>query len=127
MVDLQPTQDSALDYMYGARSQELIRKTDWYVKEWEKDVLIGARRARDHALRDRDDVQCSFTLGPEPKGSFPVCGLASIEDWDALRFSPGWKRLIEMDGTVRVDAPTTLGRIESSLARWLIARGYLNT
>src|SRR5262249_55506809 len=64
---------------------------------------------------------------PEPQGSYPVSGMANCGDWDTLLKSSAWKQLVEKEGQGSADAPTTLGRIESSLARRLIARGYLNT
>jgi hypothetical protein len=64
---------------------------------------------------------------PEPQGSYPIVGFANIDDWDALRRSPIWKHLVEKEGRGRVDAATTLDRIDVKLARRLIARGYLNT
>jgi hypothetical protein len=62
----------------------------------------------------------------KPQGSYPACGFLDVRDWDALRASAIWRQLRE-EGAHRVDAPTTLGRIESGLARRLIMRGYLNT
>ena len=65
--------------------------------------------------------------GPEPQGSYPACGLASSDDWVALWGSATWRQLVDKEGSDRVDAPTTLGRLELGLARRLIMRGYLNT
>jgi hypothetical protein len=42
-------------------------------------------------------------------------------------WSPVWTDVVEREGSGRVDAPTTLGRIDATLARRIIARGYLNT
>ena len=129
VVDLRATEEIAWDYLAGTWSPELIRRSDPSVKKWESEALMRVRLAREHAAENPATDWLGYVLGPkaEPEGSFPVCGLANIDDWDALRRSPVWKELIAKEGTGRVDAPTTLGRIEPALARRLIARGYLNT
>jgi hypothetical protein len=129
VADLRAVQEIANDYLFGTWGEEQIRESDPSVKKWERDALIRVRNAREHAATSPDTDWLAYVLGPqpEPEGSFPVCGMANIDDWDALQKSPAWKQLVEKEGTGRVDAPTTLGRIESGLARRLIARGYLNT
>jgi hypothetical protein len=105
------------------------RESDPSLKKWERDAVSRVRTAREAAATSSDTDWLTYVLGPqpEPEGSYPVCGLANIDDWDALLRSPAWKQLVDKEGTGRIDAPTTLGRIESALARRLIARGYLNT
>lgn len=130
LVDLSPTEDISDEYIAGRWSEKVIRESDDAVKEWEKNALVRIRNAREHATKSPGEMGwVGFVLGsrPEPVGSYPVVGLSNIEDWHALSMSPDWQQLIGKEGKGRVDAPTTLGRIESSLARQLIARGYLNT
>ncbi|MBV9083887.1 MAG: hypothetical protein JOZ62_14510, partial [Acidobacteriaceae bacterium] len=126
VVDLWPIDSTAEHYRWGTLLEELIRETDPAVKHWEESVLKEVRNARKHAATS-PGTDWLARLPPEPEGSFPVCGLANIDDWDALRRSPVWKRLAEEDGSGTVHARTTLGRVERGLARRLIARSYLNT
>ena len=131
VADLRPTDRLADDYREGAWGGEEIRATDPSVIQWEGDASSRVRLAR--AYRQPDDETdetdwLAFVLGAkEPEGSFPVCGLASFDDWEALRTSPDWKRLVTNEGVGAVGAPTTLGRFEAELARRVIARAYLNT
>jgi hypothetical protein len=129
IVDLSPTEEITAAFQYGILLPELIRKSDPAVKEWESAALFRVRNAREDAATSPQTDSLASVLGPqpEPRGSFPVCGIANVNDWDTLRCSQVWKQLVENEGTGRVDAPTTLRRIESGLARRLIARGYLNT
>jgi hypothetical protein len=129
ITDLSEIEDTAHRYDAGVWSPEYIRQSDPSVKVWEKNAVIRVRLAREYAAKSPETDWLAYVSGeqPEPQGSFPACGLANIHDWDALRDSHAWKQLVEKEGTGRVDAPTTLGRIESKLARRLIARGYLNT
>jgi len=124
IVDLRPYEEIARDYYGGIWSEELIRKSDRSVKEWEESRLIDVRLALKSP--DADWLGAILRTQPEPRGSFPVPGLANMEDWDALRSFPAWKRLVEEEASSSIDAPTTLDRIEPGLARRLIARGYLN-
>jgi hypothetical protein len=129
LVDLRAVEDIANDYLSGTWLPELIRESDPSVKEWERKAASRVRHAREGAAKSSETDWLAYLLGtqPEPQGSYPVSGLANIDHWDALRNSPAWKQLVEKEGTGRLDVPTTLGRIESGLARQLIARGYLNT
>ena len=129
VADLKALEYTAHDYQSGTWTPELIRKSDPAVQEWERDALSRVRGAREFAAKEPETDWLARVLGPqaEPQGSYPVCGLANSHDWDGLQVSPTWKQLVEKEGTGRVDAPTTLGRIKSGLARRLIARGYLST
>lgn len=129
VVDLRAIKDTAFNYQNGTWKPELIRESDPSLKKWERDILSRVKNAREHSANNSETDWLSYVFGtqPEPQGSFPVCGLANIDDWEALQESPIWQQLVEKEGKGRVDAPTTLGRIESKLARRLIARGYLNT
>lgn len=119
------------DYRESAWGAEQIRATDPSVTEWEQATSSRVRLARAHTQPDNKIDKTdwlAYVLGAkEPEGSFPVCGLASFDDWEALRTSPDWKKLVTNDGAGPVGAPTTLGRFEAELARRLIARAYLNT
>jgi predicted acylesterase/phospholipase RssA len=129
VVDLSAIDDTADAYRAGSWLKENIRETDPAVKEYERNALSRLDIARKFATTEPGRDWLAFVLGTErePEGSYPVCSLANIDDWDALQTAPAWKQLVEKEGTGRVDASTTLGRIESTLARRLIARGYLNT
>ncbi len=128
IADVRAVKDTADDYLSGAWGPDEIRQADPAVKKWERDVLLRVRLASKYTSTNSTTDWLRYILGtPQPQGSFPVCGLANIEDCDALRMSTAWKQLVEAEGEGRVDMPTTLGRIESSLARRLIVRGYLNT
>lgn len=128
ITDLRPTEEIAEDYREGTWTEELIRESDYSVKKWERSAADAIRIAREHMAADSRSNWRDYLLDrPEPTGSFPVCGLANIADWDALGRSPVWKDLVKSYGTGAVNAPTTLGRIQDTLAKKLIARGYLNT
>lgn len=128
VADLSPIRVTSAAYRSGALSPEVIRKSAPDVKAWESNTLMSVRLAREFAAKDPTIDWLARILDPsEPQGSHPACGFADINDWDALHRSDTWKQLVEKEGAGRVDAPTTLGRIESGLARRLIARGYLNT
>jgi len=129
VVDLAPTDAIVKAYITGALLPELIRESDPAVKDWERSAVDRVRNARKQAATDPNTDWLSSLLGlqPEPVGRFPVCGLADINNWDALLRSHAWKQLVENEGMDDIEAPTTLGRIESGLARHLIVRGYINT
>lgn len=128
IADLSPVNKNLEKYLAGTWKPELIRETDPSVKKWEKDTLSRVRDARENRGKPYFKDWLTYVIGPpEPQGSYPVCGLASVDDWNALQFSPIWKKLVQMDGVNLIEAPTTLGRIKKPLARSLIARGYLNT
>jgi predicted acylesterase/phospholipase RssA len=129
VIDLMGVEDLASRLLFGTLKEEFIRASDPAVKEWEREALLRVRNAREHAAQEPDTGWLSYILGeqPEPQGSYPIVGVANIDDWDALRHSPIWKHLVEKEGKGRVDAATTLDRIDVKLARRLIARGYLNT
>src|SRR5262245_4722309 len=129
VIDLMEVEDLANRLREGTWKEELIRASDPSVKKWEEDASSRVRIARGYAEKGPDSKWLSYVLGeqPEPQGSYPIVGLANIDDWDALRCSPIWKHLVEKEGGGRVDAATTLDRIDVKLARRLIARGYLNT
>jgi Patatin-like phospholipase len=65
---------------------------------------------------------------PEDISSYdsPIIGRAKLEDQRSLTDSPAWMQAGQ-EGDGRVDAPTTLDRIDVNLARRLIARAYFNT
>jgi hypothetical protein len=97
------------------------------VQDWEEGVV---RRVR-NAIKHREDSPSTDWLGylldpPEPLGSYPAPGFAEVEGWDRLTESPVWEAVVGSEGGGRVDAPTTLGRIEAGLARRIVARAYLN-
>lgn len=131
VADLRPTDRLADDYRECAWGAEQIRATDPSVIEWEQGTSRRAGLARAHRRPDNEIDETdwlAYVLGAKaPEGSFPVCGLASFDDWEALRTSPDWKRLVANEGSGPVGAATTLGRFEVELARRLIARAYLNT
>jgi hypothetical protein len=128
IADLRPTDEVSNEYLPSTWTDELIRKSDYCVKQWERSAANAIRLARERMATDPQSNWIDFLLNrPEPAGSFPVCGLANIADWDALRLSPVWKDLVKSYGTGDLSAPTTLGRIEGTLGKKLIARGYLNT
>lgn len=129
LVDLREVEDIKDDYRIGTWGDDEIRKADPNIRSWERDVLMRLRLTRDSSSSESDADWLPYVLGPqpEPKGSYPVVGLANFDDWEALRLSPDWAKANMSEAHGRVDAPTTLGRIESSLARRLIARAYLNT
>lgn len=130
------------DYLPGTLSEEFIRQSDPSVKKWETERLSSVRHARDlvgkspetwlapeYADRSPEKVLLDYVLGnaPEPKGSFPVCGVANIDDWDVLWNDPAWKHLVDEEGTDSLLVSTTLDRIPRRVARQLIARAYINT
>ncbi len=65
---------------------------------------------------------------PEDISSYdsPIIGRAKSEDQRSLTDSPAWMQAVQ-EGDGRVDARTTLDRIDVNLARRLIARAYFNT
>jgi hypothetical protein len=129
VADLRASEELAKQYLPGTWTEELIRKSDPSVKKWESDALSRVRSAGKYAAKNPDTDWLAHILGthPEPEGSYPLSGLANMEDWDALLRSSVWKQLVAKEGEGSATAPTTLGRIKSSLARRLIARAYLNT
>ena len=129
IVDLKPIVETMNEYREATWKPELIEATDPVVGDWKRSALIRLSVGRDFMDRDTTTDWAKYFLGPEaePKGSYPVCGLANIYDWDALRLDSTWKQLVEEYGTGDVGAPTTLGRIDPDLARRLIGRSYLNT
>ena len=140
IVDLRPLEETSIDYLEATWGTDLIAKTDPKVRDWERSALIRLRIAQEAEQRikagreSRNEVEARIDYRqylldnvPEPQGSYPVCGLADIVDWDALRQHPDWQHLLHLYGTGDVGAPTTLGRIDKALARRLIARSYLNT
>jgi hypothetical protein len=129
VADLRPVEDLADEYRSGTWSEQLIRESDPSVEQWEKDAVLRVRIARESVEKNSSTDWLAYLLGgaPEPQGSYPVVGLANIRDWDTVRRSPAWKQLEEMEGRGRVDAPTTLDRIDVKLARSLVARGYINS
>lgn len=130
IVDLTPSPQMTQRYMHGAWGLDEIAQTDWAVKNWEKKVLMHVRLAH-KSMGDGSKTdwtkQIFGIIGPEPKGSYPVCGLANFDDREALRLNADWKKLAKELGTGEVDAPTTLSRIDADVARRLIGRSYLNT
>lgn len=129
VVDLRTIKDIADDYRKGTWKPELIRKSDPSVKKREQVARARIKIASEHAATSPDTDPLTYVLGPqfESEGSFSVCGLANVDDWNTLQRSPAWKQLVEKESTGQVDAPTTLSRIESGLVRRLIVSGYLNT
>jgi hypothetical protein len=129
VVDLRPPDEIVEHYRNGLWSPKLIRKSDPTVKDWERQALTRLGVARGHAAQSSETDWLGYLLGaePEPEGSYPVVGLANIDDWDALRESALWKALVERENGEPLHVPTTLGRIEAGQARKLITRGYLNT
>ena len=128
VADLTDTKDLEKRLIWSAWREATIRDSDMSVKKWESVTLRKAELARDIAAKAPDENWLDYIFfEPKPEGSYPVVGLANIDDWNALEGSPVWRDLVETDGTGRVDAPTTLDRIDRTLARQLIARGYLNT
>ena len=129
LADLRAIKYTIDDYLQYAWKKELISKSDPLVKEWERDAASRVRLARKFSEENTEKNYFDYVLGPqpEPQGSYPVFGIANIDDWDALRTSDIWKQLVETEGAGSIDTPTTLGRINQELARRLIARGYLNT
>jgi hypothetical protein len=67
-------------------------------------------------------------LSPEVNRAYdsPIIGRAKLEDRDSLVNSTAWMQAIREEDE-RVDAPTTLDRIDVNLARRIISRAYLNT
>jgi hypothetical protein len=129
IADLRPIEETHQGYEFGTLAPEYIRKSDPSVKKWEREALDRIRLAREHATKEPKTDWLAFVLGaqPEPAGSFPVCGQANIDDWDAVVQTSTWKELMKNEGEGHLSAPTTLGRIEPKLARRLITRGYVNT
>ena len=103
--------------------------SDPSVKEWERSLLMRVKHGRGSSKKREASEDLGYILGekPVPEGSYPIVGLANFDDWAALRDSTAWKHLVAKDGGGRVDAATTLDRIDVNLARRLVARGYLNT
>jgi hypothetical protein len=127
IADLRTIEENVKDYLFGAWGEEQIREIDPSVSEWERAALSRIRLARKFVAKKPDTNWLDYLLGEsEPTGAYPVCGLANLDDLDALEGSGVWKSFHD-DDPHRVDAPTTLDRIEPGLARRLIARGYLNT
>jgi predicted acylesterase/phospholipase RssA len=129
VVDLTGTEDTYRRYTYGFLSESSIRSSDPSVKKGETDLLIIVKYGSDPAKRREAAEKLYYASGKqsETQGSYPIVGLANLDDWKTLRDSPAWRHLVERDGGGRVDAPTTLDCIDVNLARRLIARGYLNT
>lgn len=129
VADLRAIEDVADDYRCGAWQAQYIRESDSSVKDWERSALMRVRIAKAHIAEDSESDWLTYMLAKasEPQGSYPVVGLASIDDWNSLRTSSVWKQIVECEGVGKVAAPTTLGCIDKELARRLIARGYLNT
>jgi hypothetical protein len=129
VVDLRKPGD--VQSAYGeVHSEEIIRGTDPAFRKWRDYLsslaLLAAKAAAEGRTNDIDLIAC-VERNPEPEGSYPVPGFANIEHWDRLLFSQEWAQLVTLEGAGSVDAPTTLDRIESSLARSIVARAYINT
>jgi hypothetical protein len=56
----------------------------------------------------------------------PIVGRGKLDDQRALEDSAAWMQALR-EGDGRIDAPTTLDRIDINVARRLVARAYLNT
>src|SRR5262249_51286402 len=96
VVDLWQPEAINREYFPGTWGEEYIRKSDRAVKDWEDDRLSTVRHAVEWAPKEPNFDWPARILGmtPEPKGSYPVPGLANADDWDGLRNSPIWKRLV---------------------------------
>jgi hypothetical protein len=106
--------------------EETIRSTDPAIRKWEQTVLNAARSAVEFGSWEH--LRLVLEKYPKPEGSYPVPGFANIEDFDAVVHSRSWKLIAEQEEAAGpIHAPTTLGRVDSSIARHLIARGYANT
>jgi hypothetical protein len=125
VVDLATPDTCRRRYNY-AYSVEIIRETDPAIKDWERSVLIAARLAVKRGTWQH--LRWLLEERPEPEGSYPVPGFANIEDYDAVVGNRTWELIAKQEDAVGpVYAPTTLGRLDSSIARHLITRGYINT
>ena len=130
VVDLKPSDQVTKEYYRAAWGVDDIAQTDFTVKNWESNVVSSVRHALDSIKNGSDHDWTQYILrnhADEPKGSYPACGLASFDDTEALRLNSDWKQLADEYGSGDVDAPTTLARIDSHMARRLIGRSYLNT
>lgn len=128
IADLRPTNDLARDYYGGTWSKEGIERSDPAIKTWQNELASRAVLARENALSNPAEDWLGYFLatGPQPKGSFPVCGLANIADWNELRDNGDWQATVGLEGEDHLNVGTTLGRIDRGVARRLIGRGYVN-
>jgi hypothetical protein len=125
VVDLATPDKTRERYAYPW-TEELIRKTDKAIKDWERRILGAARSAVEFGSWRH--LRSLLEGHPEPEGSYPVPGFANIEDYDAVVQSEAWELIAEQENAAGpIRAPTTLARVDISVARHLITRGYANT
>jgi len=127
VAGLMETEALQKQLQWYSSTEQSVRDSDPSVKEWENDVLSRAKVARRLSSTLGENLLDYIFAEPEGEGSYPVVGLANLDDWDRLKSSSLWRGLIEREGKGRIDVPTTLDRIDVDTARRLIARGYLNT
>lgn len=106
--------------------EESIRDTDEAVKRWGEDIVFDVSHGADHPEFPAK-FQEYMRTHPKPIGSFPAIGLLDKTSWDDAFRGNKWNDVMERETKREVHVSTTLGRIDPSAARSIIARAYLNT
>lgn len=133
VVDMRTVAEMEFELELLSRHRHDIAASDPKLVDWQRDVAEECADWADRRI-SRSEGSDADTLAERvedlfrrmPSGNWHEPGLISHDDIDALTHVASWQRVKDWsDG--RVDAPTTLGRLDQDSARRLVARGYLNT